>query len=150
MASSFHWRVEAMTLIQGMVRLLYTERKVDHFEQDVEEWVTNHEPILDSLAWQDLIRDANKLFEDIQRLDRDLRLLHANGMPFHEELDEKIPALVKRWQQITCRFLPHLDRLVALGAHFHGFAELRSHCEEAEELKASEEMVVLQSVRLFR
>ncbi|GEM_PF-6573475 len=139
-----------MTLIQGMVRLLYTERKVDHFEQDVEEWVGNHEPILDSLAWQDLIRDANKLFEDILRLDHDLRLLHANGLAFHEELDEKIPALVKRWHRICYRFMPNLTRLANLGAHFHGFADFRTNFDDAESLFGQEEVELVQEVKLYR
>lgn len=118
-----------MTLIQGMVRMLYTERKVDHFENDVEEWLEHHEPILDSLAWQDLIRDANKLFEDIQRLDHDLRLLHANGLPFHEELDDRIPAMVRRWQKICSLFLPKLQRLASLGATFQGYGDLQTAFE---------------------
>lgn len=110
----------------------YTEGKTAFLEAHAEQWLNDHHEATDCAVWEGLARDANRLFTDIFNLDSRLQESYCEGVPYQQELEERIHKLVIRWSKLA-------DTMLACGAEFErkGYAveclpELRQNAVEAK------------------
>ncbi len=97
-----------MQMTQSIRRIKKTEKEIDRFREDVEDWEKTEDALdEDCRAREDLIAKANFLFGRILALDEDYQeVVLTRDVAFDAGLDESIRSLLNQWFHLS----RHLDK----------------------------------------
>ena len=95
-----------MTVLLDELRIAYATGKVRRFRDDFEAWKAEYASRAQQGAWEDVIRDANRLAQDLFALDR--LAIEASAAAVNEEAQSQpVAAEIAEWAATA-------DRLAAI------------------------------------
>jgi hypothetical protein len=116
-------------------RLSYANRKVRRLREDVETWQAQDTPQAGPGAWEDLIRDANRLAQDLFALDR--LALEASASTANGDASARpVAAEIAEWATTANRLIGAVGEM--RGGEVEGLEELREHLETARLIAAAD------------
>lgn len=138
-----------MTAMLDEPRIAYATRKVRRFRDDVEASKAEQPPQAGQGAWEDLIRDANRLAHDLFALDRlavEASISATNG----EAPTRPVAAEIAEWVTAANQLIA--TAVEKRGGEVEGLKELREHIETAKQIAAADptERVFRELVRVWK
>ena len=84
---------------------------LDRFREDVDEWKRAHDRVREVWHSEDLIREANDVYDWILQLDEDVRLKFFSGeRSFPANFDQLVLDLLRCWLVGANELLPEIER----------------------------------------
>jgi hypothetical protein len=126
-----------MTGLLDEPRIAYASRKVQRFREDVEEWESRFAALAVQVAWEDLIRDANRIARDLLALDRkSLEMFSTSSLPTSVGLKhlQLLATGIAEWSKSASRILDHVAAVGESSVEVEGLYELRGHVEAAKKI----------------
>jgi hypothetical protein len=120
-----------MTPLLDEPRIAYANRKVQRFREEVETWQKALTPQGGLGAWQDLVRDANRLAQDLFALDQltvEANLAPTNGIT----PPRPVATDIANWAITASRLIGAVED--ERGSEIEGLAELHRHLETAKQI----------------
>jgi hypothetical protein len=116
-------------------RIAYASRKVQRLQADFEMWKAEYVQRADRSAWEDLIRDANRLAQDLFALDRRFIEMYASpSFPAGARVEPRRPLAIAiaEWATIATGILDTAAQIGEHGGEIEGLNVLRGHLETAK------------------
>lgn len=125
-----------MATTQSISRINFAEREVDRYQEDVNAWKPEHDPLnTDFWIWEDLVAKANFIFGRILELDTDIQEGVLTGkFEFDEEADVKVRDLLRQWSEVSVKVLQHVVQLEKLFGDVEGAQVLRANMKQAQSM----------------
>jgi hypothetical protein len=122
-----------MTALLDEPRIAYAARKVRRFRDDFEAWKAEYAARAERGAWEDLIRDANRLAQDLFALDR--LAIEASVSATNGDIQpRRVAAEIADWAATAGQ----LAATTAERGEVEGLKELREHIETATTLASAD------------
>jgi hypothetical protein len=124
-----------MTSLLEEPRISYASRKVRRLREDIEAWKAEYAQRGDRSAWEDLIRDTNRLAQDLFALDRRFIEKYASpSFPAVARLEPRHPLAneMAEWASIASGILDTATTLGKDGGEVEALNVLRGHLETAK------------------
>ena len=138
-----------MTAMLDEPRIAYATRKVRRFRDDVEASKAEYPPQTGQGAWEDLIRDANRLAQDLFALDR-LAIEESVSATNGEAQARPVAAEIAEWATAAGQLVA--TAVEQRGGEVEGLKELRDHIDTAKQLASADplERVFRELVRVWK
>lgn len=122
-----------MSCVEAQIRIDYTAREVDRYRDDVEDWKSKHDQLVNDLwMWEQFISKANYLFAFVVRVDEDIQMLLLTYADANQGMLDVTRGLMSRWLTVSLMIRDQAERLRSEFGSVEGAAELERNIEAAQ------------------